>query len=167
MRASLNRRCVIYWLHLADSPSSRPLDHFRLWPLFILAREHSRNAHSTCYTILSGVSQRCTSNANANEILPSDPSTPEVLTCTYDGIVRLWILRSLKTPSRALKHGTVPQKFEGWAKSLWGEGPKMSWIMRKGNILDHKSYLHNLATTYSHQCIGRNKRPWRCVTSHT
>ena len=78
-------------------------------------------------------------NANANGPSPSTPSAHQVLTGAYDGIARLWDLRSLKSPVASVKawDGT-PKKilsvdWAGEVVGVGGEGGVEVWRIGQGD----------------------------------
>ena len=78
-------------------------------------------------------------NANSNETSSSTPSASQVLTGAYDGIVRLWDLRSLKSAVASVKawDGT-PKKilsvdWVGEVVGVGGEGGVEVWRIGQGD----------------------------------
>ena len=78
-------------------------------------------------------------NANANATSPSTPSAHQVLTGAYDGIARLWDLRSLKSAVASVKtwDGT-PKKilsvdWVGEVVGVGGEGGVEVWRIGQGD----------------------------------
>ena len=78
-------------------------------------------------------------NTNANETSSSTPSASQVLTGAYDGIARLWDLRSLKSAVASVKawDGT-PKKilsvdWVGEVVGVGGEGGVEVWRIGQGD----------------------------------
>lgn len=89
--------------------------------------------------VCPGAAPTLSQNANTNETTSSNPSAPQVLTGAYDGIARLWDLRSLKSAVASVKAWDgIPKKILGvdWAGEVvgvGGEGGVEIWRVGQGD----------------------------------
>lgn len=101
-------------------------------------------ATPSCLVYPSAAPTSTNANANGTSPAPSTPSAPQVLTGAYDGIARLWDLRSLKSAIASVKawDGT-PKKilsvdWAGEVVGVGGEGGVEVWRVGQGDRVTTK-----------------------------